>query len=153
MLAIMGKAKDALKLLEVVPERAKEANLPEQQARNLEINVLQTRIQAARQLKRGADAEKQYGALVAEVQKEKVRKAQQSLLDYNQGLVLLAKRDPKGAVEVLRKCLPDDHTCGFTLAEAQRAAGDKKGAAQTVAKLKAAPSRNGDYLFYAARVK
>src|SRR5688500_7373322 len=88
------------------------------------------RIHAARAQGRGADAEKAYAALVAETQKEKVRKQDQSQLDWAQGLVALAKKNPKAAVESLGKCLPDHRTCRFALVEAQRAAGDKMGAGE-----------------------
>ncbi len=45
-------------------------------------------------------------------------------------------------------CDEFDYTCRFTLVAAQRAAGDKKGAAATLAKLKASPHIDNSYAFF-----
>lgn len=153
MLALMGDGKGALKALDEVPALAKETARTEQQERGLRMMVAQARIYAARKLGRGADAEKAYAELLVEAQKEPIRKFDQSNLQLNQGLVALAKKDAKGAVDALSKCIPEDKACRFLLVEAQRAAGDKQGAAKTLSEVKASPVRDGDYVFYATRTK
>jgi hypothetical protein len=152
-LALLGDAKDALKGLDLVGPLAKEANLPAQQLGYVERNVQMIRIHAARKLGRGADAEKAYAALLAEMQKEPMHAWDKTALNYHQGLVALAKKDAKAAVESLGKCVPDDRSCHFALVDARRAAGDKKGAAELLAQQKAAPRRDGEYLFFYTRAK
>ena len=82
-----------------------------------------------------------------------VRASGTSELHFAEGLFALAKKDGKAAVQALAQCESDDHDCRFALVEAHRAAGDKKVAAEVLAKLKATPKRSGSYIFYVTRVK
>jgi len=153
LIAYSGKRANALKLIDTGYTRAKTANLPAPVMRNLMLVGEQARLIAAWRAKKPADAEKAYATLEAEVNKAPVSRPDQSLLDWGQGMVAWSKGDAKAAVESMKKCSQFDNVCRFMLVSAQRAAGDKAGAADTLAKLKASPRRDDAYVFFWSAAK
>jgi hypothetical protein len=116
--------------------------------RNLMLVGEQARLIAVWKAKKPADVEKAYATLEAEVNKAPVSRLDQSLLDWGQGVVAWSKGDAKSAVESMKKCSQFDNVCRFMLVSAQRAAGEKSAAADTLAKLKASPRRDDAYVFF-----
>ena len=148
-----GKTADAIETLDAADARAARAHLSPVTARRRALLSLQVRLLAAWKLKQPTRAEKLFAALAAESMKVALRRADLSVLDWGQGVLSLARGDARSAVEAMKKCSEFDTVCRFMLVTARRAAGDKAGAAETLARLKASPRRDGAYLYFWATMK
>jgi len=153
LLAISGKTADALKLVDTGYARAKKLELAAPLRRNVTLIGEQARLVAATKAKKPADAEKAYAALEAAAKTQVLSRGDQSLLDWAQGMLAWSKGDAKAAVESMKKCSQLDYTCRFMMVSAQRAAGDRAGAGETLTQLKASPRRANDYVYFWSAAK
>jgi tetratricopeptide (TPR) repeat protein len=148
LLALSGKRADALKLVDTATAMATKTELAAPLQRNLTMLGEQVRLVAAWKARKPADAEKAYAALEAAARGQEMTTVDQSTLAWAQGLLAWTKGDAKAAVESMRKCSQLDYTCRFMAVQAQRAAGDKAGAAEALAALKRSPRRAIDYVYF-----
>ncbi len=153
MLALLGKTADAIETLDAADARAARAHLSPVTARRRALLSLQARLLAAWKMKQPARVDKLFAALAAEAMKVPLRRADLSVLDWGQGVLALARGDARNAIEAMKKCSEFDTVCRFMLVSAQRAAGDRAGAAVTLARLKASPRRDGAYLYFWATMR
>lgn len=153
LLAYAGKPKDALKAIDAAQAGAAAATLPPLVQREIANGLLQARLIVDMKTKKGADAEKHVAALEAELKKLPMNRGSESGLAYGQGLAAWAKGDAKGAAAAMGKCSQLDYPCRFMLVGALRAAGDKAGATDLMAKLKASPRRETAYAYFYLTMK
>ena len=72
---------------------------------------------------------------------------------YARGVLALAQKDARAAIDALQKCSEPFDLCRFTLAEAQEEAGETAAAAQTRESLLGANHRDAEYWFVRARLE
>jgi tetratricopeptide (TPR) repeat protein len=145
-----GKYPEALRSLNGA-QGAKVDTLTEGQRKQYQARVLAGLVATQARMGKPADAEKTLAALEAILKDGLTGPLASDLATTARGVVALAKKDAKGAVEVLSTCTGVYDACRLTLAEAQEKAGDAAAAAATREALHKANHRDPEYWVVHAR--
>ena len=128
VLADLGRAREAMPIIEAALKRAEAGDLPPALARNLRQQALSARITAEASTN-NADAAQQTAMTLAQQASQRPDDAiAQSRMHFGMGMAAMAKKDYAAARGHFEKCLATDCYCRMQIVTAAEKAGDKPGA-------------------------